>query len=135
MEKASGWAIVAGCFLMLIGLCFLPAAFGEHADMTMLGSGLGIFSIGTLTTAGGIYLKARALQSAPATTPKTQTKRIRGGCDLCGTENPVIQCRVHQVHICGHCVARHYDFRTCAYVPSLRRSGPVKPAARFAAKA
>ncbi len=28
MGKASGVAIATGCFVMLLGLCFLPAAFG-----------------------------------------------------------------------------------------------------------
>jgi hypothetical protein len=135
MGKTGGWIVIAGCFLMLLGLCFLPAAFGEHPDQSLLAGGISIFAFGALTAAAGIYLKARAIQSEAASPAKQQAKRIRGGCDLCGTETPVIHCRVHQIHICGNCVDDHYDFRSCAYVPSTRRSAPGKGASRLAARA
>ena len=133
MGKVSGWAIVSGCFLMVIGLSLVPAALGPHPDDSILGLGICTFSFGALAGAGGLYMKARAVQAGPAA-PKPQPKRIRGGCDLCGSETPVIHCRVHDVHVCGNCLADHYDFRSCAYVPSARRTASSK-AARFAAKA
>ena len=134
MGKASGWAIFSGCFLMLIGLCLLPAALGAHSDdQSILGAGMCAFAAGALFTASGIYLKARALQADAATGPaKPQSKRVRGGCDLCGTDSPVINCRVHQLHLCGNCLGDHYDFRSCVYVPSTRRSTPAKGLARAA---
>ncbi len=137
MGKAGSWAIVCGCFLMVLGLCFLPAAFGAHPDPSILGMGLCLFALGALTAASGTYLKARALQSgAPvAVVPKPQPRRLRGGCDLCGSETPVIHCRVHDIHVCGNCLSDHYDFRSCAYVPSTRRGASAKTSARFAAKA
>lgn len=137
MAKASGWAIVCGCFLMALGLVFTPAAFGEHPDPSILGLGVCAFSFGSLLMAAGFYMKARAVQAGgPANSaPKPQAKRIRGGCDLCGSETPVIQCRVHDVHVCGNCVADHYDFRSCAYVPSTRWTASAKNAKSFAAKA
>ncbi len=136
MSKASSWAIGVGCLLMVAGLGFLPAAFGEHSDPSLLGGGICLFSFGALVGAGGLYLKARALQSAPGVSiPKPQPKRARGGCDLCGIEVPVIHCRVHQQHLCGECLGNHYDPRSCAYVPSSRKPSPAKLAARFAAKA
>jgi hypothetical protein len=136
MGKTSGWVVIGGCFLMLLGLCFMPAAFGEHPDVSILSAGASVFAFGALTAAAGIYLKARAIQAENTGSPaKQQPKEIRGGCDLCGTENPVINCRVHQVHICGNCVNDHYEFRSCAYVPSTRRTAPAKGASRFAARA
>jgi hypothetical protein len=135
MSKAGGWAVIAGALLMFVGLCFLPAAFGAHADPTMLAGGLSLFSFGSLTLSGGIYMKASALQTASGGAPKAQPKKVRGGCDLCGLEVPAIHCRVHGVHLCADCVSAHYDFRSCAYVPSTRRSTPAKAAARFAANA
>jgi hypothetical protein len=135
-QKASGWAIFLGCVLMLTGVCFLPAALGAHPDPAILGAGVCLFALGTLMAAGGIYLKARALQTGAAAGPgKPQSKRVRGGCDLCGTDSPVVNCRVHQLHLCGNCVGEHYDFRSCVYVPSTRRPAPGKPLVRFAAKA
>jgi hypothetical protein len=136
MGKVSGLAIVCGCFLMLIGLALLPAALGPHPDDSILGLGICVFSLGALTIAGGLYMKALALKSGTTTAnvPKAQPKRVRGGCDLCGSETPVIHCRVHDIHVCGNCLANHYDFRSCAYVPSTRRTAGSK-AARFAAKA
>ncbi len=136
MGKVSGLAIVCGCFLMLLGLAFLPAAFGPHPDDSILGLGICVFSLGALTIAGGLYMKALAVKSGTTTAsvPKAQPKRVRGGCDLCGSETPVIHCRVHDIHVCGNCLANHYDFRSCAYVPSTRRTAGSK-AARFAAKA
>jgi hypothetical protein len=136
MGKMSSWVTIAGFFLMLLGLCFLPASLGNHPDEGVLGAGFSIFCLGALTSAAGIYFKARALQSGAASPGYTPTpKRVRGGCGLCGTETPVIHCRVHEMHLCGNCLSNHYDFRSCAYVPSTRRTAPAKPAARFAAKA
>ena len=136
MGKVSGLAIVCGCFLMVLGLAFLPAAFGTHPDESILGLGICVFSLGALTVAGGLYMKAQALKSGTmsANAPKAQPKRVRGGCDLCGYETPVSHCRVHYIHVCGNCLGNHYDFRSCAYVPSTRRTAGSK-AARFAAKA
>ena len=136
MGKVSGLAIVCGCFLMVLGLAFLPSAFGTHPDESILGLGICVFSLGALTVAGGLYMKAHALKSGTtsANAPKAQPKRVRGGCDLCGSETPVIHCRVHDIHVCGNCLGNHYDFRSCAYVPSTRRTAGSK-AARFAAKA
>ena len=135
MGKASGWLIVGGCFLMLVGLIFLPAALGQRPDEGILGLGICLFALGALVGASGIYVKARAARrEAPSTASKQQAKRVRGGCDLCGSETPVIHCRVHDQHMCGNCLANHYDFRSCAYVPTTRRTAASK-AARFAAKA
>src|SRR5712692_5885064 len=115
-QKVSSWAIVSGCFLMLTGLCFLPAALGSRPDPAILGAGICVFATGALVAAGGFYLKARVLQAGAAAGPaKPQSKRVRGGCDLCGTDSPVVNGRVHQLHLCGNCVGEHYDFRSCAY--------------------
>jgi hypothetical protein len=129
-KKASGWALIAGSFLMVTGLCFLPAALGAHPDPAILGAGVCVFAFGALVAAGGFYLKARILQGGAPAGP-AQPKRVRGGCDLCGTDSPVINCRVHQVHLCGECLGEHYDFRSCVYVPSTRRT-TTKPLARAA---
>src|SRR5258705_13677205 len=99
-QKASGWAIVAGCFLMVMGLCFLPGALGSHPDPEVLGAGVCLFAFGSLMAASGFYLKARVVQAGTPASP-AQPKRVRGGCDLCGTDSPVINCRVHQLHLCG----------------------------------
>lgn len=132
-QKVSGWAIISGCVLMLIGVCFLPAALGAHPDPEILAGGVGVFAMGTLVAAGGLYLKARAIRAGVAADPgKPQSKRVRGGCDLCGTDSPVVNCRVHQLHLCGSCLGEHYDFRSCVYVPSTRRTAPAKALARAA---
>jgi|SRR5215813_11350749 len=135
MGKAGGWLIAIGCFAMLVGLTFLSAALGAHPDESIRGLGICLFALGAFIGACGFYVKAQATQSGapPASTQKTP-KRVRGGCDLCGSETPVIHCRVHDIHVCGNCLADHYDFRSCAYVPSTRRTAGSR-AARFAAKA
>jgi hypothetical protein len=81
--------------------------------------------LGALVVAAGLYAKARVLQFAiasgePRKESTTTNQRVRGGCDLCGSEAPVVQCKVHQLHLCGTCLAQHYDVRSCAYVPTTR---------------
>jgi hypothetical protein len=134
--------IVVGAIFAFAGLCFLPAALTDHGEGNLLGVGAVVFALGTVVIAGGIYLKAQMLQSdpnaknaAPATTAAEKpTRRLKGGCDLCGTEAPVVQCKVHQLHLCGSCLAAHYDARSCAYTPTSRR--PVtKTGKAMAAKA
>src|SRR5258708_17086111 len=132
-QKASSSAIILGCLLMLTGVWFWPAAFGSHPDTDIMGAGVCLFALGALVAAGGLYLKARVLRADPASTAaKAQPKRVRGGCDLCGTDSPVVNCRVHQLHLCGNCVSEHYDFPSCVYVPSTRRTAPAKGLARAA---
>jgi len=124
-SKTAGWIIAGGALLMFIGLCFLPTALSGNPDADMIEIGAGQFSLGALIMAGGIYAKARVAQSATPSgeqrkEPANSNARVRGGCDLCGSEAPVIQCRVHQLHLCGNCLAQHYDVRSCAYVPTTR---------------
>jgi hypothetical protein len=138
-SKTANWIIAAGALLMFIGLCFLPTALGEHPDANMLEIGACQFSMGALVMAAGIYAKARVLQLAIASgeqrkEPATSNQRVRGGCDLCGTEAPVVQCKVHQLHLCGSCLAQHYDVRSCAYVPTTR-TATNKNSRTLAAKA
>lgn len=137
MGKAGGRTVGAGCFLMLVGLCFLPAALQQNTDPTILGLGVCLFAFGALTAAAGFYFRARALQSETpsADVRKMSGRRLRGGCDLCGTEPPIIQCRVHELHLCSQCLGDHYDPRSCAYAPSSRRPAMPKIPARMAAKA
>jgi hypothetical protein len=114
--------IAAGVLAMLMGLGCLPSALGaSNPDQGLLGLGVSLFSFGALIVAAGIYVKALALQSRSESEPAPPKKRVRGGCELCGTEAPVVQCKVHQLQLCGNCLADHYDFRSCAYVPSLRK--------------
>lgn len=133
-SKLGSVAIIFGSALILLGLAFIPAALTQKQDdQTILGAGICLISFGALCVGGGFYLKARLLEStAEAGSAKQQAKAVRGGCDLCGTESPVIHCRVHQLHICGECVSNHYDFRSCVYIPSTRRPAPAKPLTRAA---
>lgn len=125
-SKTGAWIIAAGSLLVFGGLCVLASGLSDRSDSTTLGFGLLVFSLGLLVIASGVYLKARFLsgnQKGEAA-EEAKPRPVRGGCDLCGTETPVIHCKVHQVHLCGTCLARHYDFRSCAYVPSTRRATP-----------
>ncbi|MBI3645544.1 MAG: hypothetical protein HY233_06240 [Acidobacteriales bacterium] len=127
--KTGTWLIAVGSLIAFVGLCFMPAAFGPDTDRTMLCAGAVLFSTGLLLIAGALYIKARSLGGAPAANSPAPGKRPRkANCDRCGKDEPVIQCRVHQIHLCGDCLTEHYDFRSCAYVPSTRR-GAAKPAA------
>jgi hypothetical protein len=125
-QKVSGGAIVLGSLMMFLGLCFLPAALGSKPEPAILGAGTSLFAMGALLIASGIYLKAQVLRASGPVEPKAPAKRSRGGCDLCGTEAPVVNCKVHQMHLCGDCLGQHYDFRSCVYVPSTRRQAALK---------
>jgi hypothetical protein len=111
-------------------LCGLSAALGSSSDSTMVALSAAVFSIGAMAIATGTYIKARALpvvakssENAPAA-----RRRTRGGCQLCGTDVPVIHCRVHQLQLCPACLTQHYDPRSCSFVPLNRRMG-TKPRA------
>ena len=124
-SKTANWIIAAGTLLMFVGLCFLPSALGANPDADMLEIGACQFSLGALVVATGFYAKARGVQKEialvdPRKESGASNQRVRGGCDLCGTEAPVVQCKVHQLHLCGACLAQHYDVRSCAYVPTTR---------------
>jgi hypothetical protein len=124
-RKTGTWLIVSGAIIAFFGLCTLLGSFEPNQDKVLLGAGMAILSTGMTLVAGGLYLKARAVSGTAARASASPSKRGRkGNCDRCGKNEPVIQCRVHQVHLCGGCLGEHYDFRACAYVPSTRRSTP-----------
>lgn len=130
-HKLGSFALISGCFLMLLGLALVPSAFGQHKDQTILGAGICALSFGAFIAAGGFYIKARSIQAASPMAVSAPQKQ-RGGCDLCKTEVPAVLCRVHNLHICGECLSDHYDFRSCVYIPSTRRAASGKLAARAA---
>ncbi|MGA9811862.1 MAG: hypothetical protein WBQ64_03735 [Terriglobales bacterium] len=137
-SQTGNWMIGAGVLGGIIGILMLPAALGEHPDTSLLVLGACGVSLGSMVAAAGVYLKARALQSpaGPAGASlesKNSKRRVRGGCDVCHGDLPVIHCKVHQVHLCPDCLGQHYDFRTCSYVPSSRR--PSTKGAKNMAKA
>ena len=91
-------------------------------------SGRMLPSLGSMIAASGVYLEARAIQppegiNGASVESKNSNRWVRGGCDVCHGDSPVIHCKVHQVHLCANCLGRHYDFRTCAYAPSTRGAG------------
>ena len=127
MGKLSGILIVVGCVLMLVGLTLVPAGLSQNQDEAIMGAGICAISFGALACASGIYLRARGFQTTAAgTNGKSQPKQVRGGCELCGTESPAVLCRVHQLHLCPECLSKHYDMRSCVYVPSTRRALAAK---------
>ena len=123
MSFKTGTALIAvGVIPILGGLVCTPAAFREPLDASVFGLGVCLFSVGMMITASGIYLNARALSKEAGVEAVIAAKRVRGGCELCATENPVIYCKTHQLHMCGACLAQHYDVRSCAYIPTQRRT-------------
>lgn len=127
--KTGSRLIVIGSLVMFVGLCFLPAALGDNPDKTISGFGLTVFGTGALLAAAGLYVKARFLtqQAGPAATARPKRPR-KSNCDRCGKDEPAVQCRVHQVHLCPDCLREHYDFRSCAYIPSTRRGASAHAA-------
>src|SRR5919198_176186 len=111
-SKLANWIIAAGVLIMFLGLCTLPAAFGEHAETNVLGITGSLFAMGALFAASGVYLKTRALQSKSGEKTAEPPRKHKGNCDLCHGDVAVIHCKVHQLHMCATCMAQHYDFRT-----------------------
>ena len=112
--------MLGGAFMLISSL------LGTSPDTDLRGIGLCLFSVGALAIGSGIYLKASVLKLAPASLgarkDSSPARKVRGGCEICATEAPVVQCRKHELHLCGNCLAQHYDFRSCVYVPSARRT-------------
>jgi hypothetical protein len=119
--KIGSWLVAVGCCFAVAGLCFLPAAFGVHPDAAMLSAGAMLFCLGMVLTASGLYLKARHWAEKAPASGGSDAKRGRRICDMCGKHEAAIQCRVHQMQLCADCVGHHYDFRSCAYIPSVRQ--------------
>ena len=121
-SKAGNSLIAAGALLVVVALVCLPAARSEADRASIVAFAASLFSLGTMATAGGFYLKARMMSASNSGNQSADNaRRIRGGCDLCAGDAPVIHCKVHQLHMCPACLAQHYDFRSCAYVPSTRK--------------
>ncbi len=120
--RLGNWMIAIGAVTVFLALCCLPAALGDRSDPTLLAVSASIFSLGALGIATGIYVKAGLLRSLGIVEAEAApVRRARGGCELCGSDVPVIQCRVHQLQLCATCLAEHYDSRSCSFVPPPQR--------------
>ena len=117
--KIGSWLVGAGCFFAITGLCFLPAAFGLHKDIEVLTAGGVLFSTGMVLAASGMYMKARHWAQGMPIGARLGKKGVPKLCSLCSKHEALIQCRVHKMQLCADCLAKHYDFRECAYVPSV----------------
>jgi hypothetical protein len=122
-RKIGTWLIEIGCLVAVGGLAVLPGAFGPNPDKMLAPAGILILSCAMTLVAGGLYVKARTYPGSASTDPAGTKHRRRANCDRCGKKEPVIQCRVHELRLCADCLGEHYDFRSCAYVPNVRRSG------------
>ena len=120
--KIGAWLIRIGGCIAFLGLCGFLASFEPNRDKTLMDAGMMVLSTGMMLVAGGLYIKARAFPDTVTSNPSLIKRSRKANCERCGKNEPVIQCRVHQVHLCGDCLGNHYDFRSCAYVPSTRRS-------------
>ncbi len=124
-SRMGNWIIGFGVIVVFAGLCILPGAMGKSADQSLLPVGACLFSLGAICVAAGIYIKARSLQAlstANVSPAPSVARKQRGGCDLCGPESPVVFCKIHQLHMCGNCLAQHYDLRSCIYIPTPRKA-------------
>ena len=135
-SRTANWMIAVGALGTMAGLALAASWMGAQAEVSLLALGACALSIGSLTAAAGVYLKARLLHGESGTADETKSaqRRGRGGCDICG-DTPVVNCKVHGVHLCADCLGDHYDFRSCAYVPSTRRQGKAAGSKGMAAKA
>jgi hypothetical protein len=127
--KIGSWMIAIGCFVAAAGLCTLPAAFGAQRDAALLDAAAMMFSTGMVLAASGLYMKARYLAEAEPSKARSGKGR-RSVCDACGHNESAIECRVHHVHLCPDCLGKHYDFKSCAYVPATRQTYTTKTKAR-----
>jgi len=121
--RVGNWMIAVGALTIFFALCGLSAALSSRSDSAMVAVSAAVFSLGALAIAGGVYINAAALksQAGSAEIASPARRRSRGGCELCGSDVPVIQCRVHQLHLCATCLAEHYDARSCSFIPPTRR--------------
>jgi hypothetical protein len=130
-SRTGNWMIAVGAVAVLLGILVLPAALSEHVDTSLLALGACGVSLGSMIAASGVFVRSRAQsrEGSGALTGESRNspRRVRGGCDVCHGDMPVIHCKVHQVHLCGDCLGQHYDFRSCAYVPSTRRKVTKTP--------
>ncbi|MFZ3339864.1 MAG: hypothetical protein WA609_00400 [Terriglobales bacterium] len=118
--KIGSWIIGVGCLMAAAGLCFLPAAFGAQRDASLLAAGAMVFSTGMVLAAAGFYIKARFWVAGGQSKVNASTKGRRKVCNLCGENESAVECRVHRMNLCPDCLGKHYDFKSCAYVPSTR---------------
>ena len=124
--KIGSWMIAAGSFLAFAGLCFFPAALAKPHDMVVLSAGAMLFSTGMVLSALGLYIKARFWSEAETSPSRVGNRGKRKTCNQCGSQESAVECRVHHLHLCADCLGKHYDFKSCAYVPSVKPAGRAR---------
>ncbi|HET7209269.1 MAG TPA: hypothetical protein VFI95_22015 [Terriglobales bacterium] len=127
MQKLWNWILVFSGLVCFSGLLFLPAALNPQGkDTDLLSTGFALFATGCLLAGMSFYFKGRAIRTQIEADPNLaavlSAKKRKTNCDQCRRAAAVIQCTMHKVSLCGPCLTQHYDFRSCVYVPALRKS-------------
>ncbi|MFY9676282.1 MAG: hypothetical protein WCB53_18375 [Terriglobales bacterium] len=120
--KFGTWMIAVGCFFGLAALGFFSAAFSTPRDASAISAGAMLFSFGMVLAAAGFYMKARSFADADPSRARAGAKSKRRICNQCGTLESAVECRVHHLHLCADCLTKHYEFKSCVYVPSPRQT-------------
>jgi hypothetical protein len=131
-RRISNWLIAIGGSFIAAALFFVPAAFGPHADRSLLAAAATVASLGMVLAASGLYIKARFWTEVREQKNRKRSRRQKRKiqCDLCRQNDAVILCRGHRLQLCAECLPRHYDFRSCLYAPSTRiMSSKPRPSA------
>jgi len=135
-SRIANGLIAIGGLGIFMGFVVMLSGRAGHPDSAIVMMGACALSLGSLLAAGGMYVKAKSVQGtvSPRSSAvlKSQPRRIRGGCDICHGEIPIVHCRVHQVHMCTDCMDQHFDPRSCTYAPSTRRQVAKAPRSSMA---
>ena len=121
MQKISLSLMIAGSVLVLAALVFLPTVLGAAADPSALAVVAGSFSLGTLTVAAGLYLRARSMAARNGIVAKPRLKKNQERCGICEVAPALLWCTQHQAKVCPGCMASH-DSSSCMYVDISRRA-------------
>jgi hypothetical protein len=121
MQKFCLLLIVLGSLLVLAALVFVPTVIGPAADPSALAVIAGLFSLGTLTAATGLYLRARSMAAQNGALAKPRPRKNQERCGICEAAPAMLWCTQHQAKVCAGCMANH-DSSACMYVDVSRRA-------------
>ncbi len=119
MKRLTLLGVLAGAFLIVIGLVTIGSTMGQSEPHETRTAGMLLISFGAMIVAIPLYLASRQEAHVRQKQLASSQNDARLRCLTCGAPTATMRCEKHKARLCPNCISKH-DEAHCFYVPLSR---------------